>query len=466
MFRMKATRTSFQTYLRTGIDFIREHPQIWFTALLALFIACAFVYVSLRFASVASEAQEQLYNDRAGWLLDAVVALSPTMRYDTSAVRNIMTEVTAKNETIVTFSMMLPHGDSMWLRQVASGGVEEGVSVPFDPLLQFVAVSAMGDPHNAYRATRVVDGERRFVTMRAVTDEEGASMGVLYVELKLTEADRRMATELRVSWAVLAGVLIIILILFFRHARIVDFATLYKKQIEIDQMKDSFLSMASHELKSPLSVIRGYIEYLEDDDLEKSQRKEFLRRIALSADELRQLVDDILDVSRIEMGRLRFSPDSVKPAEVVSEVLEMFRMTASQKGIGLVYTPNETDGARVIRVDRGRLKQVTVNLISNALKYTLQGTVTVTTIQVGDAFELAVRDTGVGMSAEEQQKLFGKFYRVEAEETKGVRGTGLGLWITKYLIEHMSGTISVESIKGEGSRFVVRFPIDTPAVSE
>jgi two-component system sensor histidine kinase EvgS len=114
-----------------------------------------------------------------------------------------------------------------------------------------------------------------------------------------------------------------------------------------------------------------------------------------------------------------------------------------------------------IEVDRGRLKQVIVNLVSNAIRYSLRGTITISVEREGDSIELSVRDTGVGMTAEEQKQLFKKFYRAEATETKGVSGTGLGLWITKYLVEHMGGTIAVESIKGEGSRFVVRFPVPT-----
>jgi signal transduction histidine kinase len=168
-------------------------------------------------------------------------------------------------------------------------------------------------------------------------------------------------------------------------------------------------------------------------------------------------VDDILDVSRIEMGRLRFSPDYMMPHEVLAEVQDMFVDSAKSKA--LVCTLDSSDNVQdaVIRADRGRFKQVMINLVSNAVKYTLAGSVTISQRRVGERIEISVRDTGVGMTSEEQAKLFGKFYRVEASETKGVSGTGLGLWITKYIVEHMDGKISVESIKGEGSRFVVSF---------
>jgi len=142
----------------------------------------------------------------------------------------------------------------------------------------------------------------------------------------------------------------------------------------------------------------------------------------------------------------------------------MFKVSAEGKGLTLSLSVADEARAASVRVDRGRLKQVMVNLTSNAVKYTLEGAVTIEQSVRDGVVELAVRDSGVGMTAQEQQQLFGKFYRAEAEETKGVRGTGLGLWITKYIIEHMGGTISVESIKGQGSRFVVTFPISAVPV--
>ncbi len=223
--------------------------------------------------------------------------------------------------------------------------------------------------------------------------------------------------------------------------------------------------MASHELKSPLSVIRGYVEFLKDTATEekKEDRDEYLRRIDVSALELSNLIEDILDVSRIEMGRLRFSPDHVSVDEVLREVFEMFTSEASEQGLTLVLEIPDTDNKIHILADRGRLKQAVINLLSNAIKYTPQGTVTVSRACTEGFVELSVRDTGIGMTAQEQKKLFGKFQRIENDESRHVSGTGLGLWITKYIVEHMKGEITVESIKGQGTRFVLRFPIHQSA---
>jgi signal transduction histidine kinase len=445
----------YKKYFTSGIDFLRSHPQLWFTAVVGFAILGAFFFVAHRFASIAQDAQEEMINVRVGSILDAFVVFAPDVLHSPDVLRGRMQAIQRQNPTIDEFSILIPEWNGTWKRYITLSGEGEGTNLTEGHITFDLAKS---DPENAYTSPVLMQDERFFITTRAILDNASEFVALAVTTQRLSEADQKIAESLRQSTMLLVGVVILIMLLFVRHARIIDYASLYKKQLEVDEMKDSFISMASHELKSPLTVIRGYIEYLKDGVDDAVKRKEYLRRIDLSATELRQLVDDILDVSRIEMGRLRFSPDHVEPEEVLREVEEMFVDSAKSKDLKLVLRVHaEAKGAQ-IRVDRGRLKQVIINLVSNAVKYTLAGNITIEERCVDGVVELSVRDSGVGMTSEEQQKLFGKFYRVEADETKGVSGTGLGLWITKYITEHMSGSISVESIKGEGSRFVVRFP--------
>jgi len=448
----------WRNHLSRGAAFVRDHPQLWFTLLVAVVITMSFVFMALQFAGIARDAQEQLFNDRAGWLLAGVATFAPEVLGDQVLLRERLRALRDSTATIESIMILAPHDDA-WRTYVHTGENLEGRVVTYDRSRDAVFTYAWNDPREAYTGIIGEGGSRKFVTARQIPHQEGSTKALVVATLTLSEADRLLTRNLYTSMGILGLVLVAILFLFFRHARIVDFATLYKKQVEIDQMKDSFLSMASHELKSPLSVIRGYIEYLEDATLPEDQRQEFVKRIGLSADELRQLIDDILDVSRIEMGRLRFSPDHVVPREVMEEVVDMFKETAKGKGLTMHLDVSDSVKDAGVLVDRGRLKQILVNLTSNALKYTLKGTITLAVAVRDDVVECSIRDTGVGMTSEEQKRLFSKFYRVESKETRSVRGTGLGLWITKYLIEHMQGSISVESIKGEGSRFVVAFPV-------
>lgn len=448
--------TALVRYFKGGVRFLREHPQLWLTGAVGLCIVCSFLFVAWRFATIAQEAQEQLVHVRIGSILDAFVLFAPDVLEESDTLRNHMDSILASNPTIRSFTIYGEHGNNAWRVYISKNGPREGTVIETVPVAFSLAWS---DPGNAYTFETVGDDGRQFVTARAMVRSDNTPIALAVTEQGMAAFDAQIAQRIRDSMIVLFVVLAFITLIFFRHARIVDFAVLYKKQLEVDEMKDNFISMASHELKSPLSVIRGYIEFLKDSDSAKEARDEYLRRIDVSALELSHLVEDILDVSRIEMGRLRFSPDYVSVDEVLTDVVEMFSSQASEQGLTLSLEVSDTETPVYVLVDRGRLKQAIINLLSNAIKYTPEGAVTVSRVCVGEYVELSVRDTGIGMSAQEQKKLFGKFQRIENDESKHVSGTGLGLWITKYIVEHMKGEITVESIKGQGTRFVLRFPI-------
>jgi K+-sensing histidine kinase KdpD len=445
-----------KTYVQKGVTFLRDHPQLWMTALVGVSIIFSFLFMSWRFTLIAQNAQEELVNVRVGSILDAFVVFAPDTIDTPDILRERLVAIRKDNPTIDSFTIFAEHGNDAWRVYISDGGPREG-TVLSDMSLIFNY--ALADPSNAYTFESKNAQERKFTTARAITNEAGNPIAIAVVSQGMAEADKKITDNIHNSMYILFGLLAIITIIFLRHARIVDFAILYKKQLEIDEMKDSFIGMASHELKSPLTAIRGYIEFLKDDSIEADKKHEYLRRIDVSADELKQLVDDILDVSRIEMGRLRFASEYVHPSAVIEEVIDAYHTEAHAHNLELNFKNNIKDNKPIIRVDRTRLKQVMVNLVSNAIKYTQKGSITVSLEEKDDTIYMSVKDTGIGMSAEAQKKLFSKFYRVQSEETKAVSGTGLGLWITKYIVEQMRGTISVESIRGEGSRFTVTFPV-------
>jgi signal transduction histidine kinase len=446
-----------KTYFSKGLAFLREHPQLWVTALVGVVIVGSFIFTAWRFATLAEDAQEELINVRIGSILDAFVLFAPDVLNSPDVLRARITTLKQENPTIDSFAVYAEHGNTSWRVYVSVNGPREGAII--NDAVPKVFSLAMADPKNAYTLETQNEQGRYFITARAIVDTTGKPIAIAVTNQGLAAVDKNLSDRIHTSMYILFGMVLVITILFLRHARIVDFAILYKKQLEIDEMKDSFISMASHELKSPLSVIRGYIEFLKEGVTEEEKKQEYLRRIDVSAEELRGLVDDILDVSRIEMGRLKFEFEEVSVSDVLLEVVDMFKAQATDKGLELNILLSEEEKKSLVSVDRGRLKQVVINLVSNAIKYTLTGLVSVTQETQNGVVSFSVRDSGIGMTAEEQKKLFGKFYRVEAEESKGVSGTGLGLWITKFIIENMKGSISVESIKGEGSKFVVQFPI-------
>jgi len=235
---------------------------------------------------------------------------------------------------------------------------------------------------------------------------------------------------------------------------------LRSREIErADRLKSEFLASMSHELRTPLHTIIGFSELL-GEELEgplNEKQKRFIQHIHNDSMHLLDLINDILDLSKIEAGRLELRPEPFDLAAMVTESIASVRGLAEAKSIVLETALNIP---MAIEADRLRVKQVLVNLLSNAVKFTPQGgRVGVEAGLLGTFVAISVVDTGVGIPREEHASIFDKFYQVGAT-TKGVReGTGLGLAITKRLVEQHGGAIHVESERNRGSRFTFTIPL-------
>jgi PAS domain S-box-containing protein len=221
--------------------------------------------------------------------------------------------------------------------------------------------------------------------------------------------------------------------------------------------KSEFLSRMSHELRTPLNAIIGFSQLLEMDGLSPEQ-DESVQHILKGGRHLLELINEVLDISRIETGQLRLSLEPVAVEEVVREALDLLRPLATSRGIE-VRTVFSDESGRHVLADHQRLKQVLLNLIANAVKYNRDaGKVTVSSEPAPEErHRISVADTGPGIHPDKMDRLFSAFERLGADET-GVEGTGLGLVLSKRLVEAMGGTIGVESTPGEGSTFRVELP--------
>lgn len=289
-------------------------------------------------------------------------------------------------------------------------------------------------------------------------DLEEQSPLLMTVKLKTDTVDQVLKRTSRDSIIVLIVLIIVTLILLSNHFLFYRKAQEARQLAEIDKLKDEFISMASHELRAPVTALAGYLDLLKGDMLKSKQDSLIPQVVTLEGitDDLRSLINDLLEVSRIEQGRLKVEYVDVKLDEIINKVIETMSPLADQKNLELIYTPTEIP---VFKSDPNRLRQILTNLVNNSIKYTLSGNVAVLVTQRAKYFEITVKDTGIGIPAEELTNLFTKFHRVKDRQTTEVRGTGLGLWISKELVETLGGKISAESIYGTGTSITFTIPI-------
>jgi signal transduction histidine kinase len=233
------------------------------------------------------------------------------------------------------------------------------------------------------------------------------------------------------------------------------------------RFKSQFLANMSHELRTPLNAIIGFGELLEDPQSGSltPQQSEFLRHIVASGKHLVDLMNDILDLARIEAGRVEIRRERVATASLIESVRDVVRAMAVKKGIDLVCN---VDGPLPdAQLDPVRVKQILYNLLSNGIKFTpVPGQVRLNATADDHALVLSVQDTGIGIRPSDQARLFHEFERIDPERGPRQEGTGLGLALTKKLVELHGGSIEVESEPGKGSTFSVRLPLVPPAADE
>jgi len=226
----------------------------------------------------------------------------------------------------------------------------------------------------------------------------------------------------------------------------------------LERTRSDFVTTASHELRTPLTAVYGSVRTLleREQSLDEAQRRRLLRVIGQESEHLAQIVDQLLVTAQIDRGQLRLTETDCDVVELCASVVEAAEMRKPESVELAFVAPSRT---RPLRCDEPRLKQVLVNLVENAIKYSPEGgRIEVRIADFTDRIRIDVRDEGLGIPPSEHTRIFEKFYRLDADMTLGVGGSGLGLYISREIVEQMGGTLSLRSRRGAGSTFTVTLP--------
>jgi GAF domain-containing protein len=311
----------------------------------------------------------------------------------------------------------------------------------------------LADPEFTRHDAQKISGFRAVLAAPLLRD--GNSVGVIFLSRTAPQPFTAKQIELVETFADQAVIAI-------ENVRLFDEIQDKNRQLaEASQNKSRFLSSMSHELRTPLNAIIGLTDMMVANAARFGTEKalEPLKRVHNAGTHLLGLINQVLDLSKIEAGKLELSPESVSLVPLIDEVIGTARQLAEQNNNRLVVEAQDDLGT--LTVDPMRLRQILLNLLSNACKFTKQGDVTLRARKVADGrhwIELAVADSGIGMTAEQLAKLFQEFSQAEASTAKHYGGTGLGLAITRKLARMMGGDVTVASEEGKGSVFTVRLP--------
>jgi signal transduction histidine kinase len=379
-------------------------------------------------------------------------------------LQNKVTSIGDATPDLVSFDILFPAGENF---RVAASLQEDKLGAISEDLNNIIAWHQEQTVATiAYDETASRDNAERFwQVVMPLKDQDYQKQALLRIEMSLTVMDDLVRQTLTKSYLILITTVLIVILLLAANTRIFEYALLFKKLKEVDRMKDEFISMASHELRTPITTIKGFLSMILGGDFgqlnERGQKN--LKIVDASVNRLGDLVEDLLNVSRIEQKRLEVVATKVEAKQILASIIDEFELRVQEKNIELKL--NIAEDLPLMLADADKLRQILVNLIGNSIKYTKKGEIELSAKKQDRKFvRIAVKDSGIGISAKARERLFDKFYRVQSEETEGIVGTGLGLWITKQLVELMGGQIFVDSIEHVGSQFYFTIPIYTEEV--
>lgn len=434
-----------------AVTYIRQHPQFIFTLLLVVSIPVIFLYSGQQFLSAADKKVERVASDRIGLMHDVFAGIVSENYDQPEVLDEYIKTIQEANHDISRFYVVSDDVDHV---SIVAAMDKEMVGAT-TTIVQYYRASMTYEDETSLFTFINNDGHRYWEAYRPVRLVDG-QVYYIFTEVQLAWIDELFAARVQNAYLWLLGLMMIVLFMAYRHLRLTDYGYLYKESKKAIETRDMFTNMVTHELRAPLTAIRGYASMIhENKEIDFKIREQGLR-IEQSSERLLLIVNDLLEVARLQSGKLKVEFAKYDVCIIIKSTLSSLDSSAREKGIKLHHDLKNSECE--ITTDHKRLTQALTNLVSNAIKYTEQGTITVVLDDKGDHLQIRVQDTGMGIDANDQKKLFAPFFRVQSDDVSQITGSGLGMWITKQLVALLGGEIGVESIKGVGTHVVITLP--------
>jgi len=467
-----------QQFIKNGILFIKKNPSILYSLVLIVLLPAALFFNTFRTIQSFQTAIDLNLQTQAITINNV---LGPMIARDFSGSGNLNQEMVQRTIDLLVGNAVI-EGDA-----VAGNNLNiENIRVIVKEGLDFKVVAAEDhtnvgktlntDPEfNGETMVAIAwgsstdimgwveqDGDRYWRIIKVFTDSQSGNIyGLLVADIPTRELDAMTASTVVQAAIILVISIFLALALIFQHTRLFAFVSRTSDLEAQCKVKDQFIRMAGHELQSPVTNMRWVLEALQEEVAANGTdiQKQYIERITSSVNGLGKLVTDILEVSHLEQGKMDFDPQKILPADIISQIVNNVKLKVEGKGLKISYQAN--DFHYFINANQARFTQIVTNLVENAIKYTPAGEIKISiTAETGRRrCIITVQDTGFGISAEGQKKMFEQFYRVKTAANAGIPGTGLGLWMAREMARKMNGDIMLESIERMGSRFFVYFPL-------
>lgn len=426
---------------------VRSNTKLVFVVVVLFIFPLLFILLLQQFDQVATANVQTAEFKRTDALHDAMAAMLETTA-DTNMI-SFLAKVLSDSSDIAALRVykMSPEG---FATIAASGNtLEIGSTSTLSTVLQLGKV----EPGQTF-SIPLKTGQGRIEQAVRYIELEGADH-YIFSEHSRVQSDSVIEKRKQDSFLLLTLIFGFLIGLAYWISRQSDWEKKHDKLKNNLKERDLFTNVIAHEFRTPLTAIKGYASFLQESETMSKEEIRFADTIRESAERLVLLVNDFLEIARIQSGKLKIE---TKPEDIrthIQTVVTSLNEEAGAKNLQLVYTPDLK--LQTLVTDANRFVQILTNIVSNSIKYTDNGNVEISCEAERSGLVIRVKDTGMGISAEDQVKLFAPFARVGGVEKTTTTGTGLGMWITKQMIELLHGTIAVESIKNVGTHVVMRF---------